>query len=113
MRRAAAILFLLAPTDQAAVNRAHDLLMQSTEEDRRLSLAAAVRSSGFPCTGTETFFQGFGPSGEAFWNVRCHEGTAYSIAIYADTQASFSVLECGVLARKVRIECFRSLDDQH
>jgi hypothetical protein len=60
----------------------------------------------------ETFFQGFGPSEEAFWNVRCREGAAYSVAIYADERASFSVLECGVFALKARVECFRSLDDQ-
>jgi hypothetical protein len=98
---------------QALANEAHDLLMRMSEEERRDALAAAVRSVGRPCiAGTETFFQGFGPSEEAFWNVRCREGAAYSVAIYADAGASFSVLECGVLALKARVECFRQLDAQ-
>jgi hypothetical protein len=60
---------------QALANEAHDHLMGASEEQRRDALAAAVRSTGRPCIGgTDTFFQGFGPSEEAFWNVRCREG---------------------------------------
>jgi hypothetical protein len=112
MRWAITALILLAPMDRVPTNPGHDLLMQSTEEARHQALAEAVQSSGFPCTGFESFFQGFGPSGEAFWNVRCREGTAYSIAIYADARASFSVIECGALARMAHVACFRLLDDQ-
>jgi hypothetical protein len=102
----------MALGDRALANEGHGLLMRSSDEERRATLAAAVRSLGLPCiAGTETFFQGFGESGEAFWNVRCRDG-AYSVAIYPDARASFSVIECGVLARKARVECFRSLDDQ-
>jgi hypothetical protein len=96
---------------QAPANEAHDSLMGAGEEQRRVALAAAVTASGRQCAlATETFFRGFGPSEEAFWNVRCRGGDAYSIAIYPD--ARVSVLECGILARKARIECFRPLDEQ-
>jgi hypothetical protein len=113
MRWATAMLVLMVLAEPAHANEAHDSLMQASEEQRRDALAAAVRFMGLPCTaGTETFFQGLGESDEAFWNIRCSEGAAYSVAIYPDARATFSVVECGVLALKARVECFRLLDDQ-
>ena len=111
LRLAALVGVGLAMT-QALANEAHDLLMRASEEQRREALADAVRSIGRPCTvGTETFFQGFGTYNEAFWNVRCSEGNAYSVALYADAAASFSVIECGVLAVRTGVECWQLLDD--
>jgi len=113
MRWATAILVLVALANRARANDAHDFMMRASEGERRETLAAAVRSVGSPCSAaTQTFFQGFGPSEEAFWSVRCREGGAYNIALYPDTRSSFSVIECGVLALKARVECFRAFDDQ-
>lgn len=110
---AMAFLFVMAVATRTRANEAHDFLMRASEEERRETLAAAVRSVGSPCSaGTAAFFQGFGPAEEAFWSVRCREGVAYNIALYPDARSSFSVIECGVLALKARVECFRAFDDQ-
>ena len=74
-------------------NRANDKLLQLSPTDRAATLARAV---GHWCIGTEAFPMGVESTGRAagnaYWSLRCADGTAWAIQI--DSLAAVTAIDC-------------------
>jgi len=93
-------------------NKAHDLIAAQSDAERNATLTSVVKGSKERCDRvTRSFFQGIEPkSGEAYWNVQCHNRRSYAIAVYNDASGSTRVLACDVL-KEIGVECFRAFED--
>ena len=90
-------------------NPAHDRLQQMPSGERNGFFTKFLKGSGESCdAGTRNFFQGAARSGDAIWNVACHNGTSYSIMIYNDAQGSTKVVSCAILKALNAGECFKN-----
>ena len=89
-------------------NKAHSIIANQSESERRAFLTSFIKNSGESCdSATKSFFQGFSKQREAFWNVRCRNGRAYLIKINDDATGSTKILDCGVLKAVGGGECFK------
>ena len=82
-------------TDLALANKAHDILLDKTDEERNETLTVLLYESREKCdVVVKNFFQGFEPEGGAFWNVKCQNGKSYMILIENDDRGSTRVMDC-------------------
>lgn len=91
----------------APVNQASEKLEKMPPAERAGVLARAV---GNWCIGTQTFLMGVvtdGPgAGNAYWSLRCVDGTAWAIQI--DPLAEVTAIDCDTFkANGAGKECFK------
>jgi hypothetical protein len=76
-----------------SANAANDKLVKMSPPERAATLAKAV---GHWCIGTETFLMGVetagAAAGNAYWNLRCADGTAWAVQI--DPLAEVTAIDC-------------------
>lgn len=94
----------LAVASLAAANPAHDKLAALNDADRQTALGAVL--IGERCAVVRTFFQGFDKQRGAYWNAACSDGRAFGVTIKNDAQGSTTILDCAVLKRIARVDCF-------
>ena len=110
-----AIVALFFPAGQALAvrNEAHERLKKLSDKDRNAALSVIVRANGDPCTVTKNFIQGEPiKEGNAFWNVRCSNGKAFSIMIEPDAKGSTRVLDCAIMEELHMSNCFKTFSAQ-
>ena len=91
----------------ASANPAHDRLQQISSQERSMFFTKYLQGSGEMCDAVKRiFFQGLTKSGDAFWNVACRNGKAFSILIYNDAQGSSKIMDCPMLKAVNAGECF-------
>ena len=95
-------------TQEAWANPAHERLKQMSSGERNALFSKLFQGSDVGCNGvTRSFFQGSGKAGDAFWNVACRNGQAYSIMIYNDAVGSSKIVDCQVLKAVNGGVCFK------
>jgi hypothetical protein len=98
----------VAQQSASSSNKANDKLMALPPAERAATLAQSV---GHWCIGTEAFPMGVvtsgGPSqGNAYWSLRCADGTAWAIQI--DPLAEVTAIDCDAYkANGGGKECFK------
>ena len=90
-----------------SVNPANDKLVKLPPAERAAMLAEAV---GHWCIGTETFLMGVvtegNGQGNAYWSLRCADGTAWAVQI--DPAAQIVAIDCeSFKADGAGKECFK------
>jgi spore coat protein U-like protein len=100
------------PTATSTANVAHNMLSNLDAGSRAAALGVVVTSSGDRCSGKDSFFMGLDPKdNEAYWSVRCTNGTSYEVALKANATGSTSVVDCALL-KALKLSCFVRLDQQ-
>lgn len=90
-------------------NEAHQRLQKANEKERAAIFTKLLTSSGEDCPKvTRTFFQGAAVNGDAFWNVACSNGKAFSIQVNGDSEGSTKIMDCAMLKLVNAGECFKA-----
>ncbi|UPY37697.1 DUF4189 domain-containing protein [Sediminicoccus sp. KRV36] len=103
---------LPAPSLAGTGNPMHDALQARTDLERRQALHQAVRSGGDQCNAvTLAFHAGMDAQRNAFWDLRCADGTDYRARLPAERFASAAFLRCGSAVRVPHFAgpCFQAL----
>lgn len=101
------LFLLLASTQNAAANPAHDSLMAMPERDRQEFMKRFLSAGGEKCQRvTKTFYQGSGKNGDAFWNVACAGGDAYVVEVSNNATGSTKIISCSLMRAINAGTCF-------
>jgi len=96
---AALFLGFAAPALAQTGNPTHDALQARAEPERRLLFLQGLRGSGNACNSVALLYPaGFDAARNAYWDVRCTEGTAYRTRIPAERFGRPAFLRCGAAA---------------
>lgn len=95
-------------TGAAWANPTHDLVQQMSDSDRNAYFTKVLQDAGERCdAATKTMFQRRGNSGDAVWNVACHNKKSYSVVIHSDTKGSTMITDCATLKALHVERCFK------
>ena len=93
-------------------NKAHQMLVDRTDEERNEALTVLLHKNKNNCdVVVRNFFQGFEPEGGAFWNVTCGNEQSFMILIENDARGSTRIMDCVEIQSltKGKHECFKKL----
>jgi hypothetical protein len=89
-------------------NPAHERLKKLSEGERSAFFQLYLQRAGEVCGRvTRTFYQGATKGGDAFWNVACTSGKAFSIMVKNDATGSSSFTDCAILKAVHASTCFK------
>ena len=99
----------LALAVPAFANEGHQLLLGQSKDERAITLAGILQTSGKTCaTVSRSFLQGTDEHQAAYWNAECSGGETYVIQIPVSSQTH--VLECKIMAM-IGVACFTRFDN--
>jgi hypothetical protein len=95
--------FATAASKQPDFNPTHIRILTSAKRNELFTIWARGERCG---KVTRTFFQGQSQDGTAFWSVQCSNGVGYSVAVHNDDGGSTKIMECGLMKRVTKVDCF-------
>ncbi|MDR3448228.1 MAG: hypothetical protein P4M15_00490 [Alphaproteobacteria bacterium] len=94
-----------------ADNKANNVMLKFSSSEQAIYLGKAAG-----CIGKKAFYMGIGTKDEAkdeaFWSLKCTNGSSYMVSIKPDAMGSTQILECALLEYMHGGKCFKKFPDE-